>query len=200
VTGVVRRLAGDRRVHAWDLFNEPDNPNPAYAADEIPNKAERAAALLEKTFAWARAAAPSQPLTCGVWLGDWSRPETLRPIERLALEASDVISFHWYGDLGSTAARVAHLRRFGRPILCTEYMARPLRSTFDPLLRFFREENVGAYHWGLVAGRSQTIHPWTSWTKREEGEPDPWFHDVLRPDGTPHDAAEVEYIRKLTRR
>jgi hypothetical protein len=198
VTGVLARFGGDPRIHAWDLFNEPDNPNPAYAAHEIANKAEMATLLLGRTFAWARKVGPSQPLTCGVWLGDWSREDTLRPIERLALERSDVISFHWYGDLESTAARVGHLRRFARPILCTEWMARPLRSTFDPLLRFFRDENVGAYHWGLVSGRSQTIHSWASWTQREEGEPARWFHDVLRPDGTPYDPAEIATIQRVT--
>ena len=29
-------------------------------------------------------------------------------------------------------------------------------------------------------------------------EPDPWFHDIFRVDGTPYRTAEVELIRNIT--
>jgi hypothetical protein len=60
VTGVVGQFKNDRRVLAWDVFNEPDNPNkPAYSAVEAANKAELAMALLQKTLAWARQVSPT---------------------------------------------------------------------------------------------------------------------------------------------
>ena len=48
------------------------------------------------------------------------------------LDQSDVISFHCYGQLPDMQARVAQLQRYGRPLLCTEYMSRGSGSTFDP--------------------------------------------------------------------
>jgi len=70
VTGVISRFRDDRRIDAWDLFNEPDNPNrSSYGRLEPPNKPELALALLKKEFAWAREVNPSQPLTAGVWIG-----------------------------------------------------------------------------------------------------------------------------------
>jgi hypothetical protein len=199
VAAVIGRFRDDRRIDGWDLFNEPDNPNPAYAKEEIPDKAERAFELLGKTFAWARSVDPTQPLTTGVWVGDWDDPEKLSDVARLSLDASDVISFHCYGPLDDLRHRVEGLRRYDRPLLCTEFMARTLGSTFDPHLGWMKDQGVGAYCWGLVAGRSQTEYGWDSWVREYDAEPSPWFHDVLRPDGSPYDAAEVEYIRSLTR-
>ncbi|MGH0035412.1 MAG: 1,4-beta-xylanase [Myxococcota bacterium] len=198
VTGVLERFRDDPRVDGWDLFNEPDNPNLAYAAREIPDKAERAGELLARAFAWARAVDPSQPLTAGVWVGDWDDPAALSDVARLSLDSSDVISFHCYGRLAELETRVAALRRYGRPILCTEYLARTLGSTFDPHLGWMKEQGVGAYCWGFVAGRIQTEYGWDSWAREYDAEPSPWFHDVLRPDGTPYDPEEAAYIRSVT--
>jgi len=59
---------------------------------------------------------------------------------------------------------------------------------------------VGAYFWGFVAGKTQTIYPWDSWTKNYTEEPKVWFHDILRKDGTPFDAKEVSFIKKVAGR
>jgi len=199
IRGVVGHFRNDRRVQVWDLFNEPDNLNrSAYGDKELANKAEMSLLLIRKVFAWAREVRPSQPLTSGVWIGTWADPARLSPMERFQLEQSDVISFHTYAPLEEAKKCVENLRRYDRPILCTEYMARPQGSTFDPLLGYFKEQHVGAYNWGLVAGKSQTIYPWDSWTKVYTAEPPLWFHDIFRPDGTPHIAAEVDYIKRIT--
>jgi hypothetical protein len=199
VAGVVGRFRADRRVHAWDLFNEPDNTNrSSYGRLEPAGKPELSLALLEKTFAWARAADPSQPLTAGVWQGSLSDPDRLSPINRYVLTQSDVISFHNYRPLAELKKDVEALKRYRRPLLCTEYMARPVGSTFDPVLAYLKEEHVGAYNWGFVAGKSQTIYPWDSWQKPYGAEPPVWFHDIFRPDGTPYDAGEVAFIRRVT--
>jgi hypothetical protein len=92
------------------------------------------------------------------------------------------------------------MRRYGRPIVCTEFMARPNGSRFEPMLGTMKEQKVGAYCWGFVAGKSQTIYPWDSWQKPYQGEPPVWFHDIFRPDGTPYDPEEVAYIKSHTGR
>ncbi|HXG42243.1 MAG TPA: cellulase family glycosylhydrolase [Dehalococcoidia bacterium] len=198
VVGVVGRFGSDPRVLAWDLFNEPDNDNPAYADAELPNKAEMTLLLLDRVFRWARSARPQQPLTAGLWRGEWGDPRRLSPLDRLMLEESDIVSFHCYGPPHEVRRRLEDLERYGRPLLLTEFMARPLGSTFEGVLPLLKERKVGAYCWGLVAGRTQTFYPWDSWTRPYEGEPSVWFHDVLRPDGTPYRSEEAEFLRRIT--
>jgi hypothetical protein len=204
VRGVVGRFKEDKRVQVWDLWNEPDNTNGnSYGKSKLnqepTDKVERTLPLLKKTFVWARESEPSQPMTSGVWIGNWPDPSKLSPTEHVQLDESDVISFHSYDPLPGLKTCVEHLRRYDRPILCTEYMARPRGSTFDPNLGYLKEQRVGAYCWGFVAGKSNTIYPWDSWQKPYEHEPEVWFHDIFRKDGTPYRAAEVSYLRSLTR-
>ena len=205
VKGVVGRFHKDKRVQCWDLFNEPDNTNDNSYGDkhlkvelEKKKKHELSLELLNKSFAWAREANPSQPLTSGVWRGDWSSPETLTPMERAQLDNSDVISFHTYDPIDEVKKRVAQLKRYDRPMWCTEFMARPRKSTFDPVLGYFKEQKIGAHCWGFVAGKTNTIYPWDSWQKPYASEPPLWFHDIFRTDGTPYKPEEVEYIRGVT--
>ncbi len=200
VQGVIGHFRNDRRVQVWDIFNEPDNLVPQYRSVLLSNKVEYALQLLQKTFVWAREVGPSQPLTSGVWIGNWPDAAKLSPTERCQLEESDVISFHTYDPLPGAQKCVQNLKRYQRPILCTEFMARPRGSRFDPLLGFFKEQNVGAYCWGFVNGKTQTIYPWDSWDKQYTAEPQPWFHDILRADGTPFDANETTYIKAVTQR
>jgi hypothetical protein len=119
-------------------------------------------------------------------------------MEKLCLEQSDIITFHNYGDGDSLKRAITSLRRYQRPILCTEYMARGNKSFFDPNLRILKEENVGAHNWGFVDGKSQTIYPWDSWQNPYNKEPDPWFHDIFRRDGTPYRKSEFDFIREVT--
>jgi hypothetical protein len=199
IQDVVRRFKDDKRVQVWDLFNEPENPNrSAYGKVELPNKAEMSLLLIRKVYNWAREIEPSQPITSGVWIGNWADIEKLTPMERFLLEQSDVISFHSYSKLDDVKLCVQNLKRYGRPILCTEYMARPQGSTFDPIMGYFKEHRVGAYNWGFVQGKSQTIYPWDSWTKQYQDEPPLWFHDIFRTDGRPYKPEEIRYIRGVT--
>jgi hypothetical protein len=204
VQAVVRRFHDDRRVLAWDLFNEPENGNlgsfgPDSRHPELPpeRKQQRALELLAKTFSWVRQIDPSQPLTAGVWSG----PDSLRAptaIERLSLLQSDVISFHSYHGPTETRRIVEHLKTMGRPVLCTEYLARGRNSTFENILPLFHEHRVAAYNWGLVDGKSQTIYPWDSWQTPYTQEPDPWHHDIFRRNGKPYAPREIRLIRQLT--
>ena len=199
LAAVLTRFKDDSRVLAWDLLNEPGNPVPQY--DDQWDQEEREAAhliLLEKLFDWAREVNPSQPLTAGLWVNVGRRTNFVPPLDRLMLERSDVITFHSYDPLPAAKTAVTWLKSFGRPVICTEYMSRGSGSTFETILPYFKEQNVGAINWGLVEGRSQTIYPWHSWEKPISGEPDPWFHDVFRKDGTPYSTAETALIRTLT--
>jgi len=198
VQGVIRHFRTDRRVQIWDLFNEPDNPVPQYQDVELKNKAELALSLLQDAFRWAREVNPTQPLTCGVWIGNWGDQAKLTPMERCQLEESDVISFHNYGPLEEARKCVENLKRYQRPILCTEYMARPQGSRFDPVMGYFKQAGVGAYNWGFVDGKTQTIYPWDSWHTNYLAEPPVWFHDIFRRNGAPYDTNEVAYIKSIT--
>src|SRR3984957_9671524 len=173
VTGVIAHFRDDRRILIWDLMNEPDNDSAQYKAQESGNRAEAALRLLKLEWGWARSAHPSQPLTSGVWQGDWSEAK-LSNMARFQLENSDVITFHCYDPPDVMKKRIESLRRFKRPVICTEYMARPLGSTFATILPLLKEERVGAYNWGFVSGKTQTIYPWDSWEKSYTAEPTPW--------------------------
>lgn len=198
IVGVLTRFKDDPRVLMWDLMNEPDNDSVQYKSTEIPDKAARALMLLKAEWQWARSINPSQPLTSGVWNGEWDTDAKLKEMERFQLFNSDVITFHNYGGPKGMQSDIDALRRFHRPIICSEYMARPIGSTFAAILPVLKKENVGAYNWGLVSGKTQTIYPWDSWEKKYTAEPNPWFHDIFRKDGTPFDPKEVELIRQLT--
>ena len=198
VKGVVSHFANDDRILGWDVWNEPDNmTGPSYEAVEIKDKVTYVLPLLAKTFEWARSANPSQPLTSGIWAGDWSSDSTLKPIERLQIEQSDVISFHNYGEPADFEQRIQQLQRYGKPLMCTEYMARPNGSTFAGFLPIAKKHNVAMINWGFVDGKTQTIYPWDSWTKTYTAEPPLWFHDIFRKDGTPYKQEEVDVIKQL---
>ncbi|MDR3772389.1 MAG: cellulase family glycosylhydrolase [Terracidiphilus sp.] len=200
VKGVVGAFANDSRVLAWDLWNEPDNGNDdSYAKGDPRNKNEIILALLPQVFTWARAAHPAQPLTSGLWHGDWSSLAAMPPLARIQIEQSDIVSFHNYGWPEDFEKAVKELERFHRPILCTEYMARNIGSTFDTILPIAREHHVGAINWGLVAGKSQTWIPWDSWQHPYvDRQPAVWQHDIFHPDGTPYRPREVAIIKTLT--
>jgi len=196
VVGVIGRFHDDKRILMWDLMNEPDNENGSYKAQELPNKAEVALRLLREEWNWARSAAPSQPLTSGVWRGEWGSDDKLSEMASFQLQNSDVITFHSYEPPDEMKRRINSLRRYNRPIVCTEYMARPRGSTFAAVLPLLKAERVGAYNWGFVNGKSQTIYPWDSWEKPYTGEPAVWFHDIFMNDGKPYNQAEVNFIRE----
>jgi hypothetical protein len=199
VKAVVGHFATDPRIIMWDVWNEPDNTNdPAYVKVELPNKAAVVLPLLQKTFAWARAANPTQPLTSGIWAGNWASDSTLKPMEKVQLEESDVLSFHCYDDSARLDQKITQLQRYGKPLFCTEYMARPNKSTFQTCLPVGKKHKVATINWGFVNGKSQTIYPWDSWKKAYHSEPPLWFHDIFRKDGKPYKTEEVAFIKEET--
>jgi len=197
VTGVVGLFRNDPRVLGWDVWNEPDNPARDYRKVESPDKQQLVAAFLPHVFQWARAVNPIQPLTSGVWQGHWRDPGSRSAICNIQLENSDVISFHNYGNPDEFEARIDELTPLGRPILCTEYLARSLGSTVEGILPVAKRRNVGAYNWGFVAGRTQTYLPWDSWKRPYTSVPKTWFSDLIHPSGQAHDDNEIRVIQQL---
>ena len=178
VEDVVGTFAKDARILCWDLYNEPGNSG--YGEASLP--------LLQKVFLWARSADPTQPLTAGLWSGNES-------LNRFQLGASDILTFHNYGDAESLAKDIERFKAFGRPVICTEWLRRG-NSEVATSLPLFQKNGVGCINWGLVSGKTQTIYAWGT----REGAPAPerWFHDLLHPDGTPYDRAEIALFRQLT--
>jgi hypothetical protein len=172
IKDMVGSFASDQRVLAWELYNEPSQSLP----------------LVEAAFQWARAAGPTQPVTTTIF-GDAAMQQRI-------IELSDVLCFHDYGPLPGVKGQVAGLLARGRPVLCTEWMARGAGSRFETHLPFFKENKIGCWNWGLVAGRTQTYFPWGS----PKGAPEPklWHHDIFRSDGTPYKAREVVVIKTTT--
>lgn len=202
VEDVIHEFITDKRVLAWDLWNEPDNMNDgSYRSAEPPNKAALVAKMLPEVFKYARAALPSQPLTSGLWHGDWSSPDKLNPVEKVQLEESDIITFHNYDAPAEFEKRIQWLQQYHRPILCTEYMARERDSTFQSILPIAKKYNVAAFSWGLVAGKTQTYLPWDSWQHPYvDRQPAIWHHDIFRDNGSPYSQEEIDFIRQITGR
>lgn len=203
VEGVVGAFAKDDRILGWDIWNEPGAENEgSYSKTElnIKDKIARVSALLPQAFAWAREAHPAQPLTSGVYDIDPSADESKQDeLAQIQLRESDIITFHNYSWPEDFKSEITWLRRLHRPVICTEYMARSVGSTFDTILPIAKREHVGAINWGLVAGKTQTYYPWESWQHPYvKDEPPVWFHEVLHSDGKPYRQAEVDLIRQLT--
>ena len=189
VQGILKQFGTDSRVAIWDLYNEPGADNGrSYGDIELEDKVSFTRPLLRKVYAWAREVNPDQPLTSGLWGGD-------RPLNDFSAANADIITYHNYSDYSNVVRTRTRMEQYGRPVICTEWLARSSQS-FDEILPVFAATDTGAIQWGLVNGKSQTIYPWQSWSEPVEGEPAVWHHDVLREDGTPYDQKEIEAIKE----
>jgi hypothetical protein len=180
VKDIIHTFRDDERVIMWDLYNEPGNMG--HNNNSLP--------LLRNVFTWARKANPSQPLTSGIWKLD------LYELNKFQVRNSDIISYHNYlnPELHQTWVRL--LKTHGRPVICTEYLARQLDSKFENILPMLKEENIGAINWGLVAGKTNTIYAWNT-PMPDGGEPEIWFCNIFRQDGTPYSPEEIKIIKQI---
>jgi hypothetical protein len=181
VKDILNTFKRDRRVYLWDLYNEPGNSGYDLKSME----------LLKKCFEWAWDVRPSQPVSAGLWYGN-------NEFNQFQIANSDVITFHNYNDAKNLQSEISRLVKLGRPVVCTEWMARQNSSWIKTNLPVFHEFKIACFNWGLVSGKSNTIFPWGS--KEGSEEPTPWFHDIFRQDGTPFDATETDLFKKLTAR
>ena len=124
VKDVLSTFKNDKRILLWDLYNEPGNSN--YGNKSLP--------LLKKAFGWAREINPSQPLSAGIWNKDFTE------LNAYQLNNSDVITYHDYNPVAVHQKTIDSLRKYGRPLLCTEYMARPRNSTFATVMPMLKKK------------------------------------------------------------
>ena len=207
IKGVISHFAEDERVIGWDIYNEPGNVAPTQKGhNEFAIKGDKdiyTLSLIRKAFKWAREAKPSQPLTSSIWKTwekdeDWSKLDNLSDLSRFIVSNSDIISFHTYGDIKEMKLRVDQLEIYNRPIMCTEYLARGQGSTFQAMLPLLKEKKIASINWGFVAGKTNTIFPWSSWDIDFTAPPEVWHHDIYMPDKTPYDQEEIDFIKEIT--
>jgi hypothetical protein len=180
VKDILKAFGKDNRILLWDLYNEPGNSG----------KAETSLVLLKKAFQWAREINPDQPISAGIWAWDFEAYNIFQYLN------SDIITYHNYED-AEKHLRVIQLLKFsGRPLICTEYMARTRNSRFSTIMPMLKEKRVGAINWGFVAGKTNTIYAWDT-PVPDGSEPVEWFHDIFRRDGTSYRQDETDLIRRL---
>ena len=183
VKDVMTHFSKDKRILLWDLYNEPGNSG----------KKDSSLPLLKKVFQWAREVNPEQPISVGLWAWD------LEKLNAFQLQNSDVLTYHNYEDPQWHLRVIELLKANGKPMICTEYMARTRNSRFSNVLPLLKKHNIGAINWGFVAGKSNTIYAWDT-PIADGSQPDEWFHDIYFPDGTPYRQDEVNLIKKLNNR
>lgn len=180
VKDVLASFAHDKRILMWDLYNEPGNSN----------KNETSLPLLKQVFSWAREVNPDQPISVGIWAWNYEK------LNEFQITHSDIITYHDYEEPIWHLRMIQLLKSFGRPLICTEYMARVRNSRFSNIMPMLKEENVGAINWGFAIGKTNTIYAWDT-PMKDGGQPIEWFHDIFRSDGTPYRQDEVDLIKKL---
>ena len=191
VCELVTAYKDDNRICVWDVYNEPGNSGRQRIT--LPN--------LRSMFEIVRSCNPSQPLTCAVWeiSGDESVP--LDEVNQYALDHSDIISYHCYKNYNEHVKIIARLKKEGRPLMNTEWLARSYDNDVFSLFPLFYLEKIGCYNWGFVAGKYQTYEPWEfSWVHYYDGtEPNvdftKWLHDLYRPNHRPYDPREIDLIK-----
>ncbi|AYD47100.1 glycoside hydrolase 5 family protein [Arachidicoccus soli] len=180
VKDILTTFQHDKRILGWDLYNEPGNSG----------KGIQSLPLLKAIFTWARAVNPDQPITAGLW--DWN----FEKLNAFQIANSDIITYHDYEEPPMHLRVIQLLKSFGKPLICTEYMARPRNSRFSNILPMLKKEDVGAINWGFVEGKTNTIYAWDH-PIPDGSQPAEWFHDIFRKDFTPYRKDETDLIRKL---
>ena len=192
VKDILTTYKDDDRIRLWCLYNEPENHSKGVTSS---------VSFMTETFRWAWEVNPSQPLTAPIWK-PIGHANTHMPEVSFMLENCDVISFHSYEKPDLLQKLIDQLKPYGRPMICTEYMGRTLGSTFEGAMPIFKENNIGAISWGLVAGDLNCHYHWNEWKDGKivpwDEEPEVWFHDIFRRDGTPYSEDEVKFIRSMT--
>lgn len=217
VQRTMEHFRDDERILCWELYNEPgrgdgDQENAEHRGDlGYEGFGDGSCKLVHESWVWARAVAPTQPIcsTSDGCVGDMNW--TINAMN------SDMHSIHNYAKADNVRAQVERWRQDdARPLLMTEYMARTTGSTFQDIMPVLKELDVAAINWGFVAGKSGTIWPWSSRERdgvfqdadklRAAGEvlapgdsypePDLWFHDIMREDGSPFAADEITCIKQ----
>ncbi|KAL4509314.1 hypothetical protein ABPG72_018245 [Tetrahymena utriculariae] len=162
---ILTEFAEDNRALFWDLYNEPGNFH----------HNESILSLLQDVFKYTIEVNIAQPITAGMW-------NFFKKLNSFQLQNSDIITFHLYSLPQVLEIQIKTLKKHGRPIIYTEYMARTIGSTFKNSLTIFKKHNV--------------VFPW----KLPEGAPIPkvWFHDIFWNNSTCYSEEECSFIKSIT--
>jgi hypothetical protein len=216
VQKTMQRFADDSRVLMWELYNEPGRGH--YMEPILDEQGrnlkfgDESNKLVYDSWVWAREVNPSQPVTSTTAGSVGDRNIRINRIN------SDLHSIHYYGTPEETKNLIIEYKKDDRPVIMSEWLARDRGNTVEGCLPMFKELNVGAVNWGFVSGKTGTVWPWSSRNtedgrrdvaqERDEGnvvregeafpEPDLWFHDLFRIDGSPFDENEIRLFKRLT--
>lgn len=184
VTSIISNHVSDKRIFAWDLFNEPGNTE----------RGDKCLPLLTAVFEWAHEIAPIQPVTSSLWRYD----EGFAKVNATIIENSDIISLHAYTPLERTRELLDKYCMYHKPVIITEWLFRAGGNTYETHLPLFAERRIGIWQWGFITGKTQTN---LSWSTMNGGTPNPvpeiWQHDILFPDHTPYDPKEIALLEKI---
>ena len=193
VREIVTKYKNDERIIIWNVYNEVGNSKRQDVT--LPN--------LKRIFEIVRNIDPCQPLTCEVWGRTDGTLTDLPEVQKYGMEHSDILSYHNYSTYVTNVRLIKELKKHGRPILNTEWLARGSGNTVQEMFPLFYLEKIGCYNWGFVAGKYQTYEPWNNIWEKYEKDPNlnydftKWFHDLYRPNHRPYDPKETELIKQF---
>lgn len=189
---LIGRYRDDPRIYCWDLWNEPGNSN----------RHDMSIPYLRRAFEIGRELDPIQPLTAAPWSypADYGvNPDAdVEPIQRVALDESDIVTFHNYECIERVRNVIAGIEREGRPMLNTEWLNRVLDNMVQDNLPLYHEKRIGSYSWGLVAGKSQHFLPWDNLWSNRSLPLQRWQHDLFDTYHTAYDPEELAIMRRLS--
>ncbi len=179
VTSILEEFKRDDRVAYWDLYNRSGD-------DDL---WEETLPLMDQAFNWAREVDPKQPLAVAAW----TRPESA--MSSRMLEKSDIITFQSFKSASEVEALLLLLKRYDRPIICSDWLMRQKDNNFQKILPLFSVNRVGWFNRGLVNGKTQ------EWIQqddyRSETNPELWQQDVFTADGEAYDEEEIQMIQEF---
>lgn len=187
VDDLAKRYAKDERVILWNVWNEPGNS--ARGTLSVPH--------MRKAFEIIRSYDPIQPLAADIWrLPKSGKLSDMTEEEQIALELSDVISYHDYGSFDHSVRVIDFLRKFDRPLFNTEWLHRVQHNNVQSHLPLYYNNGIAIFNWGFVNGKFNGHEPWEAcWKRYARGEDldlSKWQHDLLRSNLRPYDPKEID--------
>jgi hypothetical protein len=177
VREVLGEFKRDDRIVFWDLYNRVGDASLGEAS--LP--------LAEQVFNWARDVNPAQPLAVAAW-DRFGSAMSARMLER-----SDLITFQSFESPEQVESLLLLLRRYQRPMICSDWLMRQQGNNFETILPLFSLNRVGWFNRGLVHGKTQ------QWIQRDDRrsktDDQVWQHDVLRANGDAYDPKEINLIQ-----
>lgn len=190
---LMEHFRNDDRILVWNVWNEPGNSN----------RGSQSLPMMTKVFGWLRQYDASQPLAADLFSAGCDfpdeylcKPRVETEIELAAVALSDIISYHYYGDYLHMRQFIQKLKEYQRPLLCTEWLHRPMRSFIQTHLPLLKRERVGSFMFGFVNGKSQFNEVWEYLKERKDMDTTLWMHDIFHSNFVPYDQEEIDVIKQ----